>query len=478
MSGSALKLIPFSVLGAIASLLLAILIRFNIERVPANILHFETQIFVIPLIYAATFYVFDANTPRNRRDYTLLVVKYFCANAVACLLALAFVYLQGLDRLGRGVFGLFTGLQAVISIGGRLLLDRVTAYLFPARRTLIVGPTRETQKLLGLLRNAHNSRLKPIALFDTSDAKSEIELDCPVYVGSTALRELAKTERADCVVLVPPYKRDGDLFRQIAHCRLEGVEVFDAVEVYEAISGRVPLDSVIDYWALFLSLNKIRPVNVTLKRVMDLVFSSVLLVVAAPLIAMIALLIKTLSPGPVFYLQERLGQDGTRFPMIKFRTMIPDAEALTGPVMAPQNDARVTPLGRFLRKWRLDELPQLINVLGGEMSLVGPRPEREVFVTDFGQRVPVFRRALRRSDPEGTYVYDGWREAIHLYPTRLFVKPGLTGWAQVNYPYASSMAETKEQFEYDLFYLQNQSLLFDMSILLRTVGVLIRPTGH
>ncbi len=478
MSVSALKLVPVSVGGAIVSLLLAIVIRYRIERLPANILHFETQIFVIPLIYAATFYVFDANAPRNRRDPALLVVTYFCANVVACLVALAFVYLQGLDRLGRGVFGLFATVEAGISIGSRLLLDRVAAHLFPPRRTLIVGPAEEAQKLLRLLRDATNSRLKPVAVLNTSDGKSETELDCPVYVGSTALRELATTERADCVVLVPPYKREGDLFRQIAHCRLDGVEVFDAVEVYEATSGRVPLDSVIDYWALFLSLNKIRPVNVTLKRVIDLVFSSILVILAAPLMAMIALLIKALSPGPVFYCQERLGHKGTRFPMIKFRTMIPDAEALTGPVMATANDSRVTPLGRFLREWRLDELPQLINVLRGEMSLVGPRPEREAFATDFGQRVPVFRRALRRNDAEGTYVYAGWREAIHLYPTRLFVKPGLTGWAQVNYPYASSLAETKEQFEYDLFYLQNQSLLFDMSILLRTVGVLIRPTGH
>jgi lipopolysaccharide/colanic/teichoic acid biosynthesis glycosyltransferase len=193
--------------------------------------------------------------------------------------------------------------------------------------------------------------------------------------------------------------------------------------------------------------------------------------------AAVALAIRLTSHGPILYSQERLGQYGIPFSMIKFRTMVPDAEAQTGPVMATEGDPRITRIGATLRRTRLDELPQIFNILRGEMSLVGPRPERNKFVSEFSSRVPVVRGGRRRGDSAESTFVTGWREAIHLYSLRLLVKPGLTGWAQVNYPYASSMDETREQVAYDLYYIKHQSILFDLSIMLRTASVLVRPSG-
>jgi lipopolysaccharide/colanic/teichoic acid biosynthesis glycosyltransferase len=158
--------------------------------------------------------------------------------------------------------------------------------------------------------------------------------------------------------------------------------------------------------------------------------------------------------------------------------MVPNAEERSGPVMSQKNDPRITPVGAFLRWTRLDELPQLVNILRGEMSLVGPRPERDVFVSEFSAKVPLLRPGRRRTDASGTVLMTGWREAIHLYSLRLLVKPGLTGWAQVNYPYASTLEETREQFEYDLYYIKNQSLLLDVAILCRTPFSLVWARGR
>lgn len=468
-----------SVAGAAVCLLLAVAIRMGVGRVPQYVAAHQVHLFVIPLIYAFTLYVFDVHLGRRRRDLALWTVTHAGANLLAWCLALMFVYLQGVDRIGRGIFGLFGLLHLVFSMGWRYLWEQTAAQLLPPLRALVVGTGEQAVEVAMMLRSVPGSGMVPVGFVDTGDGKPEERTaDLPVHSGTAALREVAEAARADRLILTPPYARDAETLRQLVRCRLDKFEVLDGVELYEAITGRVPLKYVTDYWALLLSLSPRRLVNSTLKRSTDLLLGGVLLAASLPVMGLVALLIKIFSAGPVFYVQERLGQHGRGFPMIKFRTMVVDAEAGNGPMMARENDPRITPLGRVLRKLRLDELPQLINVLCGHMSLVGPRPEREVFVADFSQRVPVFRPGRRQSDAVGAYVFDGWREAIHLYSTRLLVKPGLTGWAQVSYPYASSLDETRTQFEYDLYYIKHQSLLFDLAIMLRTASVLVRPSGR
>jgi lipopolysaccharide/colanic/teichoic acid biosynthesis glycosyltransferase len=209
---------------------------------------------------------------------------------------------------------------------------------------------------------------------------------------------------------------------------------------------------------------------------MDLVVAGVLLMVTAPLLALTALAVRWDSRGPIFYRQERLGYEGHPFQLIKFRTMIENAEA-NGPQFTTANDHRITRVGQILRKFRFDELPQLMNVIRGEMSIVGPRPEREMFIQEFREQLPTWRPGRRATDPPGKIIALGHREKIPYYSHRLLVKPGITGWAQVMYPYASSLEQTKEKLEYDLFYVKNIGFFLDMAILLKTVRTVLFGRG-
>jgi len=177
------------------------------------------------------------------------------------------------------------------------------------------------------------------------------------------------------------------------------------------------------------------------------------LVIGFPFLALIALAIRLDSKGPILYVQKRVGRGGQIFTLYKFRSMVQDAEAKTGPVWAGKNDPRITRVGRVLRKLHLDEIPQFINVLKGDMSLVGPRPERPSFVDEF-------------------------RTAIPLYERRLNVKPGITGWAQVKHKYDESLTDVIDKLRYDLFYLENMSLALDLKIIFSTMGIVIRGRGH
>src|SRR5208337_175427 len=174
--------------------------------------------------------------------------------------------------------------------------------------------------------------------------------------------------------------------------------------------------------------------------------------------------------------QERLGQDGKPFQILKFRTMIQEAEQY-GPQWACEADLRITRVGRVLRKMRLDELPQLLNILRGDMSFIGPRPERQVFIRKFQEPVPALRPGRRADDPPGELVHSGFKENIPYYSYRLLVKPGLTGWAQVMHPYSSSLEQTQEKLQYDLYYLKNMGFFLDLAILLKTIRIVLFGRG-
>jgi len=461
------------------SLLIAVALRFGPERALAYLVTFKTPVLLVLTVYGAVLLVSGMSLRDPRRDPIHWMVRHVAAHVVAWLISLALVYFHGLDRPGRGVLALFGGVNALLFVVTGLIASRLAARIAPKRRALVIGSGEFGRRLIEALAARVDSPWRPVAVLDVGGARAtDWPADYSVYRHADELHRIVEKEHAECLILVPPYNADDELYRQIARCRLAGIEVHDAVEIYEHLEGRIPLEFVADHLTLFLTLMRVSPVNGVAKRALDIGLSATFLVLVAPILCLTAVAIRLLDGAPVLFAQERLGLEGKPFSILKFRTMVPQAEATTGPVMAREGDPRVTPIGRVLRRWRLDELPQLMNVLRGDMSLVGPRPEREVFVRDFQRRVAVFRPGRRKDDPVGTVVYDGWREAIHAYSLRLLVRPGVTGWAQVRYPYAASLSESREKFEYDLYYIKNQSVVFDLAILLRTLWIVVRRNGR
>ena len=240
--------------------------------------------------------------------------------------------------------------------------------------------------------------------------------------------------------------------RELLDCKLQGVRVVDMATHFEKTLGQIRLDSVSAGWLIFgdgFSQGLLRTV---VKRLFDIVCATILLVLASPVILVAGLLILLESGGPILYLQERVGLNGRLFNVVKFRSMRIDAEHDGQPRWATAKDDRVTRVGRILRKLRIDELPQLFSVLNGDMSLVGPRPERPYFVDKLTQEIPYF--AVRQS-----------------------VKPGVTGWAQVRYHYGASVEDSAEKLQYDLYYVKNHTLFLDLVILFETVGVVLTAKG-
>jgi sugar transferase (PEP-CTERM system associated) len=240
--------------------------------------------------------------------------------------------------------------------------------------------------------------------------------------------------------------------RELVSLRVQGMRVDDASSLLSSLTGRIPLKSVSPSWFIFSEGFHRSRLTEVLKRILDLMVSIVGLILASPLMALTALAIRLDSKGPVFYSQTRVGRMGKEFDVLKFRSMRQDAEQDGVAQWAAKDDPRTTRLGKFLRKFRLDELPQLINVIRGEMSFVGPRPERPEFV-------------------------ERLREAIPYYDQRHTVRPGITGWAQVEYVYGASTEDAFRKLEYDLFYLKNMSIAFDLAIILKTIRIVMTGFG-
>jgi sugar transferase (PEP-CTERM system associated) len=239
--------------------------------------------------------------------------------------------------------------------------------------------------------------------------------------------------------------------QELLHAKLSGVRVEDATATYERLTGKVLVDSLRPSWLIFSDGFRVSRWTRFVKRGFDLLLASVGLVLAAPLMLLTALAIRLETGPPVLYRQERVGEGGQAFTLLKFRSMRTDAEQGT-PIWARDNDDRITAVGRVIRATRLDELPQLWNVLAGEMSFVGPRPERPFFVEQLTAQIP-------------------------FYSQRHAVKPGITGWAQVKYRYGASVEDSMEKLRYDLYYIKNLSTGFDMTILVDTVKVMLFRKG-
>ena len=274
-----------------------------------------------------------------------------------------------------------------------------------------------------------------------------------VLTPDKSLTDIVVDEGVDEIVVALTERRGGSMpLRELLDCKLHGVRVVDIATHFEKTLGQIRLDSVNPGWLIFGDGFNQGMARTMVKRVLDILFALVLLVLAAPVMLITGILILLESRGPMLYLQERVGLNGRLFNVVKFRSMRTDAEEDGKPRWAQAGDSRITRVGRIIRKLRIDELPQLISVLTGDMSLVGPRPERAFFVDKLTQEIPY-------------------------YAVRLSVKPGLTGWAQVRYHYGATMEDSAEKLQYDLYYVKNHTWFLDLVVLFETVGVVLTGKG-
>ncbi|MDX2253611.1 MAG: TIGR03013 family PEP-CTERM/XrtA system glycosyltransferase [Nitrospira sp.] len=320
------------------------------------------------------------------------------------------------------------------------------------KRVLILGNGRLASQIVQLLKAKRTSRVLVVGYVDHEQSMAAESLGMDMFLGSTSqLYEIVERHQVDSIVVCLENRRTALPVETLLDLKAMGSEVVDGHSLYEEEAGCLHIDSLRPSALVFSTGFRKRMLTSSGKRLFDLAASTIGLVVAVPLFLLIGILIKLDSAGPVFYQQMRVGLRGQPYLIWKFRSMMNDAEK-SGPRWAQAHDPRISRVGWWLRKTRLDELPQLINVLKGEMSLVGPRPERPVFVQELRTQIPY-------------------------YDIRHAVRPGITGWAQIRFRYGASAEDAHSKLQYDLYYVKNLSIALDARILLETIRVVLLGEG-
>ena len=336
--------------------------------------------------------------------------------------------------------------------GLRWMLSSLSTTVRFRERLLFLGATPTADRLISEL-EVNNPGYEILGYVDDRPAH-EVALNNGFRIlgKSQELQEIVAASQASTIVVALTERRGSFPMQAIMDCKLRGIRIEDWPTFYEKLTGKIVVQNLRPSWLVFSEgFNRTRSTRL-LKRVWDLALSIVFLLLGWPIFLIVSLAIKLDSRGPVFFPQERVGERGRIFRLLKFRTMVNDAEADTGPVWTSEEDPRITRVGCLLRKTRLDEFPQIINVLKGEMSFIGPRPERPHFVAQLQDMIPY-------------------------YAQRHTIKPGITGWAQVRYRYGATIEDAEEKLQYDLYYVKNMSLFLDMLILLSSIQVVLFGKG-
>ena len=374
--------------------------------------------------------------------------------SLCLILPLAYLILRvlpfGLGDQDFVAFSVVGGL--VVMLMHRVHVGHSSAQSLMRQRVLVFG-TGTRAKLVGRTLQKSDPHVDLVGYYASpNEAVAEVSA-WGILSPNTSLTDIVMEQQVDEIVVALAERRGGSMpLRELLDCKLHGVRVVDMATHFEKTLGQIRLDSVSAGWLIFGDGFSQGWLRTLVKRLFDLVFALVLIVLASPIMLVAAILIVLESGGPILYMQERVGLNGRLFNVIKFRSMRTDAEQDGQPRWAAAQDDRVTRVGRIMRKLRIDELPQLFSVLNGDMSLVGPRPERPYFVDKLTQELPYF--AVRQS-----------------------VKPGVTGWAQVRYHYGASVEDSAEKLQYDLYYVKNHTLFLDLVILFETVGVVLTAKG-
>ena len=369
---------------------------------------------------------------------------------VGMLVVMAAAFFYRAFSFSRLVFGLLAVSSVAFLSLGRFAVLKVEQLRYrrgrDIKQVIIVGANDTAKRIFQAMMSQPSLGYRVIGYF-TSGAKQVLKVPGAKRLGSiAAVPKYLKDHSVDLVLIALSNSEHSKLFDLVRDCQGLSAEMMMAPDMIELMTSRMRIEEIEGVPFIQVREASLSVWNRILKRAFDVAFALVVLTLASPLLLILILLIKATSPGPIFFLQERVGLDGTLFRVIKFRTMRTDAEKETGPVWAAKNDPRTTSVGKILRRYSLDELPQLFNVLLGEMSIVGPRPERPYFVERFKVKIPK-------------------------YLDRHRVKTGMTGWAQVNG--LRGNAPIEERTKYDVYYMENWSLIFDLKIILKTVRAVL-----
>lgn len=429
-------LILGDVLALYLSLALTLFIRYG--RPTEEIIQFHFWPFTI--IFAAwliVFYIAGLYDLRWLKNDVAFARQFGAALAVAAIVAaiLFYLFIPTFIITPRANLFIFLAIFGLISFSWRSFYNNLLNAGAPANKILLIGYNRTAEELANQI--AQNPQLGYEIKFWMKEGLQDKELE--------HLSQIILANKINMIVVPAHIKKNSKAARLIYNNLVLGIEVFDLADLYEIVFQKVPLAELEEVWFLE-NLARQHKVYEFFKRPVEILLAIIIAALTLPLMLLITLFIKIVSPGPAVYKQERTGKNDSIFTIYKFRTMRLDAEK-DGPQWAQKSDKRVIPLGNFLRKGHLDELPQLINILRGDLSLVGPRPERPEFIKQLRQDIPY-------------------------YDLRHLIRPGITGWAQINYRYGASLEDAYEKLQYDIYYLKNRSIVLDILIVLKTIRLL------
>lgn len=385
-------------------------------------------------------------------DFKVFWIRMATGLLGAALVLSAVLFLFPILPLWRSILLLDLILISTALLASHGVFMRFGSGVFFAQRVLLLGAGKTAKNLMDYTRQSTGSGLNIVSVVALPNEDTAVE-------GAVRFQEIGSLTRfvsenhIEMIIVTGDATEEQLPLEALIACKLAGVTIKDRLACYEEIRGYVDIASVKAEWIIFSDGFKgATGLEQAAKRLMDLCISLVFGALVSPIMLISAILIKITSCGPVFYLQDRVGLNGEIFRLVKFRSMKVDAEQGDGPKWAEEKDPRITKVGAFIRRTRIDELPQLWNVFWGDMSFVGPRPERPFFVEKL-------------------------KKDIAFYRERHCVKPGMTGWAQIRYPYGASVEDARRKLEYDLYYIKNYSLFLDLLIMLQTARVILFPTG-
>jgi exopolysaccharide biosynthesis polyprenyl glycosylphosphotransferase len=425
-----------------------------VEQLMQNI-HIPVWFYLLPLAWVLLMIeLYEPHTAANwRRTIRGIAIAAFVGIVIYSLVFIIRVNPTSLPRIGVGAFLLYA---SVLTLLWRLLYIRFYTSAEQSRRVLVVGAGKAGRTLAKVFLAQNPSPFTLVGFIDDDPQKlGQSVFEFPIISQSFELLDIVENYKISDIIVAISGTIQGTTFQTILDAQEHGVEVTRMPTVYEEMSGRVPIHHLESDWVIrsFIDQVRVSGMYFLVKRLIDIMGGLVGLVIFIILFPITALATLIDSGLPIFYSQMRLGKGGQVFKIYKFRTMHQDAEADGQARLAEKNDPRVTTVGNFLRRTRLDEFPQFWNVLRGELSLVGPRAERPELVDAFQKQIPFYR-------------------------ARLLVKPGVTGWAQINYGYVSTVGDTAVKLEYDLYYIKHRTLGMDLNIILRTIGTMFSGKGR